>query len=132
MDRIRLTRHSFLKKSKRPSVTWISSFAKDPFIVLSTENHSAWGTRLAHPSRGAVSVFRDLSNTDETRVTFKLYPQDIPKEATPEIRPVVRKLRPNKILFVKGSVRMSHGRCVYMKTCSPHYNCAQNFQHVGF
>lgn len=77
-----------------------------PVIVLSTENHSAWGTRLAHPSRGAVSVFRDLSNTDETRVTFKLYPQDIPKEATPEIRHVVRKLRPNEILFVKGSVRM--------------------------
>ncbi|KAJ6182794.1 hypothetical protein N7485_001436 [Penicillium canescens] len=77
-----------------------------PVIVLSLEGHSTWGTRLAHPSRNAVSVFRDLSEIDETRVTFKLYPPDLPREATWETRLVVRKLRPNEILFVKGSVRM--------------------------
>jgi hypothetical protein len=81
-----------------------------PVIVLSTETHIGWGTRLAHPSRGAVSAFRDLSQTDETRVTFKLYPPGLPKEAIhetrPVARPVARKLRPNEILFVKGSVMM--------------------------
>lgn len=53
-----------------------------------------------------MSVFRDLSNANGSRVTFKLYPQDLPKEATLEIRPVERKLQPDQILFVKGSVRM--------------------------
>lgn len=77
-----------------------------PVIVLSTEHHIGWGTRLAHPSRGAVSAFRDLSQTDETRVTFKLYPPGLPKEAIHETRPVARKLRPTEILFVKGTVRM--------------------------
>ncbi|KAJ6142230.1 hypothetical protein N7497_011329 [Penicillium chrysogenum] len=76
-----------------------------PVIVVSSENHS-WGTRLAHPSSDAVSVFRDLSNIGETRATFRLYPRDIPKGETRETRPVVRKLRRNEILFVKGSVRM--------------------------
>ncbi|KAJ5198772.1 uncharacterized protein N7498_007889 [Penicillium cinerascens] len=76
-----------------------------PVIVLSIENHSEWGIRLAHPSRNGVSIFRDLSDTEETRVTFKLYPQDLPKETTLETRPVVRKLLPDEILFVKGSVR---------------------------
>ncbi|CAG8084146.1 unnamed protein product [Penicillium nalgiovense] len=64
------------------------------------------GTRLTHPSRPAVSVFRDLSNIDEIRVTFMLYSQDLTKEETRESQPVKRKLRPNEILFVKGSVRM--------------------------
>ncbi|KOS37044.1 hypothetical protein ACN38_g12187 [Penicillium nordicum] len=77
-----------------------------PVIVLSLENNSTWGTRLAHPSRNAVSVFRDLSDTDETRVTFMLYPPDLPKEEIRQTRPFVRKLRRNEILFVKGSVRM--------------------------
>ncbi|KAJ6136801.1 hypothetical protein N7497_012354 [Penicillium chrysogenum] len=76
-----------------------------PVIVVSSEKHS-WGIRLAHPSRPAVSVFRDLSNIDETRVTFMLYPQDLTKQETRENQPVKRKLRPNEILFVKGSVRM--------------------------
>ncbi|CAG8057774.1 unnamed protein product [Penicillium nalgiovense] len=76
-----------------------------PVIVVSSENHS-WGTRLAHPSPDAVSAFRDLSNIDETRATFRLYPRDIPKGEMRETRPVVRKLRRNEILFVKGSVRM--------------------------
>jgi hypothetical protein len=53
-----------------------------------------------------VSVFRDLSDTDETRVTFMLYSPGLPKEAIWQIRPFVRKLRRNEILFVKGSVRM--------------------------
>lgn len=35
-----------------------------------------------------------------------LYPPDLPKETTSEIRPFVRKLRRNEILFVKGSVRI--------------------------
>lgn len=35
-----------------------------------------------------------------------LYPQDLTKEETRENQPVKRKLRPNEILFVKGSVRM--------------------------
>ncbi|KAJ6174495.1 hypothetical protein N7485_005232 [Penicillium canescens] len=83
-----------------------SLLRRGPVIVLSLEGHSTWGTRLAHPSRNAVSVFRDLSENDETRVTFKLYPPDLSREATRETRPVVRKLRPNEILFVKGSVRM--------------------------
>ncbi|KAJ5330560.1 hypothetical protein N7476_000343 [Penicillium atrosanguineum] len=77
-----------------------------PVIVVSTENHVEWGVRLAHPSRGAVSAFRDLSQANETRVIFKLYPPDLPKEAIHETRSVARKLRPNEILFVKGSVMM--------------------------
>ncbi|KXG46488.1 uncharacterized protein PGRI_053440 [Penicillium griseofulvum] len=77
-----------------------------PVIVLSLKDHSTWGTRLAHPTRHAVSAFRDLSNVDETRVTFMLYPQDLPKDAMLEARPVMRKLQPNEILFVKGPVRM--------------------------
>ncbi|OQE10128.1 hypothetical protein PENFLA_c001G10950 [Penicillium flavigenum] len=77
-----------------------------PVIVLSLEDHSTWGTKLAHPSRNAVSVFRDLSDTDETRVTFMLYPPDLPKEEIRETRPFIRKLLRNEILFVKGSVRM--------------------------
>ncbi|KXG51318.1 uncharacterized protein PGRI_093300 [Penicillium griseofulvum] len=77
-----------------------------PVIVLSSENHSTWGTRLAHPSRNAVSIFRDLSDTDETRVTFMLYPPDLPKEEIRETRPVMRKLQRNEILFVNGLVRM--------------------------
>ncbi|KAJ5249406.1 hypothetical protein N7524_011722 [Penicillium chrysogenum] len=76
-----------------------------PVIVVSSENHS-WGTRLAHPSPDAVSTFRDLSNIGETRTAFRLYPLNIPKAETRETRPVVRKLRRNEILFVKGSVRM--------------------------
>lgn len=35
-----------------------------------------------------------------------LYPLNLPKEATQETRPIMRKLRPNEILFIKGSVRM--------------------------
>ncbi|KAJ5473993.1 hypothetical protein N7475_003559 [Penicillium sp. IBT 31633x] len=76
-----------------------------PVIVASSETHS-WGTRLAHPSRDAVSAFRDLSNIGETRATFRLYPQDIPKSEMQETQPVMRKLRRNEILYVKGSVRM--------------------------
>lgn len=80
-----------------------------PVVVLSGESHS-WGTGLAHPSRDGVSVFRDLSNNADTRVSFKLYPssQDLSREelAALGIQPVVRKLLPNDILFVKGSVRM--------------------------
>ncbi|KAJ5153980.1 uncharacterized protein N7500_009419, partial [Penicillium coprophilum] len=64
------------------------------------------GTRLAYLSRPTVSIFRDLSNIDEARVTFMLYPQDLTKEETRENQPVKRKLRPNEILFVKGSVRI--------------------------
>ncbi|KAJ6069156.1 hypothetical protein N7499_011043 [Penicillium canescens] len=63
-----------------------------PVIVLSLEGHSTWGTRLAHPSRNASH--------------FQALPPDLPREATWETRLVVRKLRPNEILFVKGSVRM--------------------------
>ncbi|KAJ6159377.1 hypothetical protein N7497_003914 [Penicillium chrysogenum] len=74
-------------------------YRQGPVIVVSSEDHSTWGTALAHPSHDAVSIFRDLSDTDEIRLTFKLYPQGA-------IQPFVRKLRRNEILFVKGSVRM--------------------------
>ncbi|KAJ5556040.1 hypothetical protein N7513_003682 [Penicillium frequentans] len=77
-----------------------------PVIVHSTENHSTWGTRLAHPSHNAVSAFRDLARADEARVAFKLYPPGLPREATLETRPVVRKLQPHEILFVNGPIRM--------------------------
>ncbi|KAJ5517487.1 hypothetical protein N7527_009047 [Penicillium freii] len=77
-----------------------------PVIVVSSEDHSTWGTALAHPSHDAVSIFRDLSDTDEIRLTFKIYPQGVPEEAIWAIQPFVRKLRRNEILFVKGSVRM--------------------------
>ncbi|KAJ5752749.1 hypothetical protein N7520_009666 [Penicillium odoratum] len=77
-----------------------------PVIVHSTEDHSTWGTRLAHPSREAVSAFRDLARGDEAKVVFKLYPLDLPREATLVTRPVVRKLQPHEILFVKGTIRM--------------------------
>lgn len=53
-----------------------------------------------------MSVFRDLSDSDETRVTFMLYPPDLPKEEIRKTRPVQRKLQRNEILFVNGSVRM--------------------------
>ena len=53
-----------------------------------------------------MSVFRDLSETEEGRTTFMLYPLDLPKEVTHETRPIKRKLRRNEILVVKGSVRM--------------------------
>ncbi|KAJ5159057.1 uncharacterized protein N7500_008708 [Penicillium coprophilum] len=56
------------------------------------------GTRLVYLSRPTVSVFRDLSNIDEAR--------DLTKEETRENQLVKRKLRPNEILFVKGSVRI--------------------------
>ncbi|KAJ5265395.1 hypothetical protein N7524_006413 [Penicillium chrysogenum] len=56
------------------------------------------GTRLTHLSRPTVSIFRDLSNIDEIR--------DLTKEETRESQLVKRKLRPNEILFVKGSVRI--------------------------
>lgn len=80
-----------------------------PVVVLSTESHS-WGSGLAHPSRDGVSIFRDLSNDGDTRVSFKLYPSshDLSREelAALRIQPVLRKLLPNDILVVKGSVRM--------------------------
>ncbi|KAJ6093709.1 hypothetical protein N7499_003040 [Penicillium canescens] len=69
-----------------------SLLRRGPVIVLSLEGHSTWGTRLAHPSRNASH--------------FQAIPPDLSREATRETRPVVRKLRPNEILFVKGSVRM--------------------------
>jgi len=77
-----------------------------PVIVHSTENHFAWGTRLAHPLRDAVSAFRDLSRGEEAKVLFKLYPLGLSREAIQEARPVERRLRAHEILFVKGSVRM--------------------------
>ncbi|KAJ5655111.1 hypothetical protein N7490_002114 [Penicillium lividum] len=77
-----------------------------PVIVHSTEFHATWGTRLAHPSGDAVSAFRDLSRTDENKVVFKLYPLDLPRETTLVTQPVVRKLQPHEILFVKGTIRM--------------------------
>ncbi|KAJ5654838.1 hypothetical protein N7490_001841 [Penicillium lividum] len=77
-----------------------------PVIVHSTEYHATWGTRLAHPSRDAVSAFRDLSRADGANVLFKLYPLHLPREATLETRPVVRRLQPHEILFVKGTIRM--------------------------
>jgi hypothetical protein len=80
-----------------------------PVVVLSRESYS-WGSGLAHPSHDGVSAFRDLSNDGDTRVSFKLYPssQDLSKEELAALgtQPVVRKLMPNDILFVKGSVRI--------------------------
>ena len=35
-----------------------------------------------------------------------LYPPDIPKETISEVRPFIRKLRRDEILFVRGSIRM--------------------------
>ncbi|KAJ5642844.1 hypothetical protein N7490_006844 [Penicillium lividum] len=77
-----------------------------PVIIHSTEDHSTWGTRLAHPSRKAVSAFRDLTWTDEAKIVFELYPLDLLREATLETRPVMRKLQPHEILFMKGTIRM--------------------------
>ncbi|KAJ5462808.1 hypothetical protein N7475_007752, partial [Penicillium sp. IBT 31633x] len=59
---------------------------KGPFIYRRGDidtyrtEESDVGTKLAHLSRNTVSIFRDLSDTDETRVTFILYPPDLPKE----------------------------------------------------
>ncbi|KAJ5778810.1 hypothetical protein N7457_006530, partial [Penicillium paradoxum] len=47
------------------------------------------GTRLTYLSRYTVSIFRDLSNINETRVIFKLYPLDLLKEVIRETRPII-------------------------------------------
>ena len=53
-----------------------------------------------------MSIFRDVSSVDETRVSFKLYPIDLPEEGLSDTRPVVRRLKTNEVLFAKGSVWM--------------------------
>lgn len=73
-----------------------------PIIVLSNKQHSMQGP--AHPTREAVSIFRDMADTDETRVTFILYAQYISPEEASTTPPIVRTLWPGEILFVKGSV----------------------------
>ncbi|KAJ5174058.1 uncharacterized protein N7500_001989, partial [Penicillium coprophilum] len=40
--------------------------------------------RTTYRALGLLSIFRDLSNIDEARVTFILYPQDLTKEETQE------------------------------------------------
>lgn len=75
-----------------------------PVIIESAEGHSAWPPGPAHPSHDAVSAFRDLAIEKGTRITFRLYPHNIPIEMVNETRPVIRKLQQNEVLFVKGSV----------------------------
>ena len=75
-----------------------------PIIVLSNKQYSMQGS--AHPTREAVSIFRDMADTDKTRVTFSFYPQYRPPEETSTTPPFVRALQSNEILFVKGSVRI--------------------------
>lgn len=53
-----------------------------------------------------MSAFRDLANVNEARITFRLYPPDMPRETMNETQPVIRKLQPNEVLLVKGSVMM--------------------------
>ncbi|KAJ6126421.1 hypothetical protein N7523_002033 [Penicillium sp. IBT 18751x] len=98
--------NAFSEKIKEAIGEVVSLVRQGPVIVLSTRNHVGWGTRLAHPSHGAVSAFRDLSQNEETKVIFKLYPPNLPKDEIHETQPGARKLQPNQILFVKGSVRM--------------------------
>lgn len=73
-----------------------------PFIIASEGGPTTWSRKLAHPSPGAVSVFRDLSKDSESCVSFTLYIEGCSGTETA----VVRKLKPAEILFVKGGVSM--------------------------
>ena len=75
-----------------------------PVIVSSAGHPTIWQRKLAHPSREAVSIFRDISQSSakENRVSFTIY-------LAPEFRStdrietlVTRKLQPDEVLFVKG------------------------------
>lgn len=70
------------------------------FIIASEGVPTTWSRKLAYPSPGAVSVFRDLSKNPESCVTFTLYIEEDLEAA------VVRRLKPAEILFVKGWVSM--------------------------
>lgn len=79
-------------------------------VIVSVESSTAWTYRLAHPSRGAVSIFRSLSNTVEEKVLFKIYrsSQGLTREELEILgnTPDCVSLERNKILFVKGDVWM--------------------------
>lgn len=81
-----------------------------PVIVQSPDLSTDWGTSAAHPSRNGVSVFRNLSNSQEEEATLKLYPSSHHLSRTEFEQehgtPRLFKLRSDEILFVRGGIKM--------------------------
>lgn len=82
-----------------------------PAVIHSISDAISWGRITGHPSREGVSVFRPFwSISRPGTVTIRLYPasHNLSKNEfqMADIPPVICNLRPDQILFVRGSLWM--------------------------